>query len=747
MKIKELNLQAFGKFKNKKIEFKNGINIVFGENESGKSTLFKFIEGIFYGFAKNVNRRMNTEDFEKYKPWTGNEYKGTITFEFKDEFRIMRNFSSNELSFYNLTIGENLENIKELNLYSKIKQPGAYIFKTDSEVFKNTFFIGQLNSKLSSNVDGLKYAIENFTTSAGKYSVVDAISILEKKKEELGRESKKTSPIGEMISSINKLTERKNELRRQIGNHEERILEFLDLKSSLEQQKNFLKLLKMSKEQEEYEKVKDILDKNKKFEFISEAEQDDLESIFTKIESIKNQIANLKQEDKKEIKNKELERDYEEFKIKYARLVELNKNNFSKEIELLNHDLIITKSEVSSLKSKILGSIILALIVVLIIIYFKLYPLIVVAGIVLFFGYLKINPYRLKISAIDRIEERIKEYATTSQNKTAEKKEMDDYFNHLEEKYEVYSIEEIRAKLETEIKKIERLNLESDVKNKIYFDRKSTLEKELENLNLKLIELEKKYNLSKGEIQDKFLASDFKKQKEELISNKNLVEHILKGRNLEDLNHGVEIVKADIDEEERALDYLEKKFFNMSGEFYSNEEKFHLINELSEEIDSKKEELNKLEKKKYAIEKAIEALKSIYLENKSVYLPKIVSFMSDFICSVTSGKYKNLTISENFEIVVEDTQTQEMVGIDRLSNGTVDQLYLGLRLSICDILYPQMPIILDDHFIQYDDKRLQEVIKYFDKNLRERQIIIFSAMKREQQMCESLGIEYNRVNL
>ncbi|MDD2447234.1 MAG: AAA family ATPase, partial [Tissierellia bacterium] len=52
MIIKELNLIGFGKFKNKVIKLDNGINLIYGKNEDGKSTLHSFIDGMFYGFLR-----------------------------------------------------------------------------------------------------------------------------------------------------------------------------------------------------------------------------------------------------------------------------------------------------------------------------------------------------------------------------------------------------------------------------------------------------------------------------------------------------------------------------------------------------------------------------------------------------------------------------------------------------------------------------------------------------------------------
>lgn len=68
MQIKKLQINNFGKLNNKNIELNNGINVIFGENESGKSTLLKFITSMFYGASKNKNGK-RISDFEKYTPW------------------------------------------------------------------------------------------------------------------------------------------------------------------------------------------------------------------------------------------------------------------------------------------------------------------------------------------------------------------------------------------------------------------------------------------------------------------------------------------------------------------------------------------------------------------------------------------------------------------------------------------------------------------------------------------------------
>lgn len=73
MKILDLKINGFGKLSNKEIKIQEGINIIYGENESGKSTLLKFIVGMFYGLSKNKNGKF-IPDFERYTPWRGEEF-------------------------------------------------------------------------------------------------------------------------------------------------------------------------------------------------------------------------------------------------------------------------------------------------------------------------------------------------------------------------------------------------------------------------------------------------------------------------------------------------------------------------------------------------------------------------------------------------------------------------------------------------------------------------------------------------
>ena len=76
MKITELILKNFGKFTNKQILLSDGINIIYGENESGKTTLHTFLKGMLFGMERKRGRAAATDTFRTYEPWENPNFCG-----------------------------------------------------------------------------------------------------------------------------------------------------------------------------------------------------------------------------------------------------------------------------------------------------------------------------------------------------------------------------------------------------------------------------------------------------------------------------------------------------------------------------------------------------------------------------------------------------------------------------------------------------------------------------------------------
>lgn len=94
LKINKIKINSYGKIKNKEINLENHLNIIYGKNESGKSTIVNFINNILFGISKNKNGK-EISDFEKYAPWDSTEYSGKIIYELenKNKYEIFREFN------------------------------------------------------------------------------------------------------------------------------------------------------------------------------------------------------------------------------------------------------------------------------------------------------------------------------------------------------------------------------------------------------------------------------------------------------------------------------------------------------------------------------------------------------------------------------------------------------------------------------------------------------------------------------
>lgn len=156
-----------------------------------------------------------------------------------------------------------------------------------------------------------------------------------------------------------------------------------------------------------------------------------------------------------------------------------------------------------------------------------------------------------------------------------------------------------------------------------------------------------------------------------------------------------------------------------------------------------------LELKKLAnsIKYAQEGLEEAYAIVKSTVTPKFTGELTKIIKKVTSDKYDNVQFNDNDGLIVE-LKNGEYTKCDRLSIGTIDQMYLALRLAILnEISKETMPIILDEAFVYYDKNRLENILKYISTEYDNRQVIILTCTDREVEALNNLGVQYNLIDL
>lgn len=216
MRILELHLKGFGKISDKTVKLERGLNIVFGPNESGKSTVHRFIEAMFFGFVKpGVKRRILLDEHEKYRPWTGNFYGGSIVYETAGGvFRVERNLIKGRES---ISVFDNItgEDITKGFRYDKNHREPMFCREhlgINQTVYKNTISINQLGSKSDSEL-----AKEVGTQLSNMYSSGDAeISVSRAEKnireyiDDIGTERAYTKVYGKLCRQRDEFEDRRH---------------------------------------------------------------------------------------------------------------------------------------------------------------------------------------------------------------------------------------------------------------------------------------------------------------------------------------------------------------------------------------------------------------------------------------------------------------------------------------------------------------------------------------------------------
>ena len=207
MKINKIKINSFGKLRNKEIEFKNGINILYGENESGKSTIMNFIKNTLYGISKNKKGK-EISDYDKYKPWGKEEFSGKLeyTLDNNEKYEIYRDFNKKNPKIYN----ENSEDIsKEFNINKKTGNEFFYEqTKVDEELFLST--VGMLQSEIKlekNNQNILVQKLANLaSTGDDNVSYKRAIERINRRQlDEIGTDRSKEKPINLLKKQIQDL--------------------------------------------------------------------------------------------------------------------------------------------------------------------------------------------------------------------------------------------------------------------------------------------------------------------------------------------------------------------------------------------------------------------------------------------------------------------------------------------------------------------------------------------------------------
>lgn len=633
MIIKDIQLTNFGKFNYKTLSLQPGLNIVYGENEAGKTTLHTFIRGMLFGIEKQRGKASGKDLYAKYEPWENpSNYQGTMRIENDGvSYRIERNFNKDNKSFkvINEDLGKELSENEIEKLFAGL----------DEGCYYNTISISQLGSVTDKELETIlkNYAANLGATKSMEIDIKAAFADLDNQRKKIISENK----IGEEETVIKAIKNAKEQL--EISEGEQRtIIASIEQKkealSSLEDRKKELSALD-AKRLEELAKQNER--KDNLYQEIMNATSD-VEKYTTSLEKIQMHKAELEQK----LSDKGIDGpDTMEWLMDKV----VNRSNMPVVLVIFMMACIgaaigFTTGNLQLLSLK----------------KYWIRPVICLVGAGVF----------LILAII---------------------------------KY-VYNKNKRRKKLET-LKELKLVmdKLDAAKHEEVYVQRQ---------LNNKRETLANAQALIKAEEEKYVDAEDYSEELKELEKReREISEEISKAQWV------LEQKKEKDIETERRIDELQIRF---------------------EKIEEAKTEIS-------AIEAAKSNIEEIANEIRNNFGKKLNERASYYMAKITNGKYDNLAIDEKLNISINSKKA--LISASKLSKGTIEQIYMSLRLAAADIIFEKdkKPILLDDAFVMYDNKRMGNTLKFMAENME--QVILFSCHTREKVMADKLGLEYNFIRL
>lgn len=165
--------------------------------------------------------------------------------------------------------------------------------------------------------------------------------------------------------------------------------------------------------------------------------------------------------------------------------------------------------------------------------------------------------------------------------------------------------------------------------------------------------------------------------------------------------------------------------------------RLHAIGEtaaLRSDAERLQQEIAALEGEYDAIQLAMEALDRANAALQSRFSPELGRRAAEIFSRLTDGRYDGVVLDRAFHLSAEPAGEGIYRDAALLSAGAADQLYLAVRLAICELVLPAeqaAPIVLDDALANFDDERCAAALRYLKELGRQRQILLFTCHSRE----------------
>ncbi len=734
MRIKRMTAR-FGKLNGDTLTLGTGLNVIIGANEGGKTTWSGFIRTMLYGInTDGLLHHGGLTDESRFTPWDGSPMEGEMVVTWGDDTLVLQRSQKEDNPFggfaaYNERTGLEVPELFSLNC-------GESLVGASEEVFLRSAFIGHGGNLAVHSAPDLEHRMAALVSSGEEdvsYATVDEtlgtwlrrrrhgengqIPKLEKELEEARSNRER---IGNNRETLNVLVKQEQKL----GKKRSLLQEKLDIYLKMEQQEINRAFVKAKAELEETDSQHQaLLRQREKFTTIpSTPHLLDLEDTLHDVQNMEPQIRQIEQairqvEDRLDDALARGEDD--RFPNMSTEEAMRQISTDMEEVEELEHK--IEKKLNGIWKSVAFATLASFGVVAGGVAVPEQQALFGLLGGVTFLGLSGIGIMG-SISANRRREERLEE--TLEFYKVKHVQEMRDVGNRYS------AIQDEIANLQSQVKQSYQ-GLE-DMRHR----QKETHKKFMEDVVKFAPEVSSAKEAGEAIARALRLEEQLKKAEDLLKERKKLYQDLLEKGGEETVSNeeftAPDVSRTDLEREKSKIDVEYEEIDRELHLLLGQQETLGDIVALTAREEELKCELERRKKEYRALAIARKGLERAFESVQNRFYPELNRLAGDYFARMTGGRYQSLSLTRELDAFTNHDEDQRSAMA--LSQGTVDQIYLAVRLAVADLCLAKgelCPIILDDALVSFDQGRMENALDLLAEMGEHRQIILFSCHGRE----------------
>ena len=191
-----------------------------------------------------------------------------------------------------------------------------------------------------------------------------------------------------------------------------------------------------------------------------------------------------------------------------------------------------------------------------------------------------------------------------------------------------------------------------------------------------------------------------------------------------------QLLQAQMSDADDTVTHLQQQIAQVQGRLDAGRD----AQALGDQISRLEEELVRQQAEYDALRLSLDALQAANTTLQNRFSPELGRRAAEIFADMTGSTWSHILLDREFHLSAESGSDPTRRSVQLLSAGTADQLYLAVRLAICEMILPpeqNPPLILDDALLTFDDARLSTTLNYLTQLGAQRQILLFTCQGRE----------------